>query len=164
MFSRRLTDNSDQSTPLFDDHDVYNANIWDTAGLPKYRDIYPFMIREADAIVFVYDITRRESFEELDSLWEVVKEADAKTQFILVGNKLDLDKREVEFKEGSKYAAQHSMAFHEMSAKDDTNVSNVFDDLIVHLAKPVEKNIEFVRKRRPRKWYRRGIFRSNLCC
>ena len=126
---------------------MYNAYIWDTPGCQIYRMISPSLVRDADAIVFVYDITRRESFEELDGLWDSVKGADAKSQLVLIANKLDLvsDKldsykkaeknncnptRKVSFEEGVKYAMKHGMSFYEVSAKSDLNVYQVFDTLI----------------------------------
>lgn len=53
---------------------VYNntqllLDIWDTAGQEKYRALTKFFYKEAIICVLVYDITRRESFDELKGYW-----------------------------------------------------------------------------------------------
>ncbi len=43
--------------------------IWDTAGEKKYRDLAKVFLKNASAVILVYDITRRNSFEELKNYW-----------------------------------------------------------------------------------------------
>ena len=43
--------------------------IWDTAGEKKYRDLAKVFLKNASAVILVYDITRRDSFEELKNYW-----------------------------------------------------------------------------------------------
>ena len=43
--------------------------IWDTAGQEKYRSLAKVFYKDASVCVLVYDITRRESFEELSNFW-----------------------------------------------------------------------------------------------
>ena len=44
-------------------------DIWDTAGQEKYRKLITFYYLDADCIVLGYDITRKESFENIKSYW-----------------------------------------------------------------------------------------------
>jgi len=44
-------------------------DIWDTAGQEKFRSISKIFYRDANAVIFVYDITSRNSFEELKNYW-----------------------------------------------------------------------------------------------
>lgn len=44
-------------------------DIWDTAGQEKYRALTKIFYKDASIAVLVYDITRRESFEELKKYW-----------------------------------------------------------------------------------------------
>ena len=39
--------------------------IWDTAGQEKYRSLTKIFYKDAGAAILVYDITRKESFEEI---------------------------------------------------------------------------------------------------
>ncbi len=53
----------------FTQNDGRSANvkmqIWDTAGQERFRPIVTSYYRGANAVILVYDITNRESFEEL---------------------------------------------------------------------------------------------------
>ena len=43
--------------------------IWDTAGQEKYRSLTKIFYKDAGVAVLVYDITRKESFEEIQKYW-----------------------------------------------------------------------------------------------
>jgi len=68
--------------------------IWDTAGQERFHSITNNFFHNADGILFVYDITSRQSFNGV-KVW--IKEAEEFGDFykrILIGNKCDLnDKR-----------------------------------------------------------------------
>jgi len=49
--------------------DVVKLQIWDTAGQERFRTITGAYYKGAHAIILVYDITRRESFEDIDAFW-----------------------------------------------------------------------------------------------
>jgi hypothetical protein len=74
---------------------------WDTAGQERFRTITSSYYRGAHGIIIVYDITDRESFENVKTwLNEIDRYACENVNKLLVGNKSDLDsKRQVEFAE-----------------------------------------------------------------
>jgi small GTP-binding protein len=43
--------------------------IWDTAGQERYRSMAKIFYKDANAVIFVFDITRRNSFEEIKNYW-----------------------------------------------------------------------------------------------
>ena len=43
--------------------------IWDTAGQEKYRSLAKVFYKNAAICILVYDITRKESFDELKNYW-----------------------------------------------------------------------------------------------
>ena len=87
-------------------------------------------------IVLVYDVTKRETFENLN-MWN--KEIDINTDGapvvrVLVGNKIDeSDKRQVSRKEGEGWAHEHSMLFIESSAKTRVGIQQVFNECIMQI-------------------------------
>lgn len=105
--------------------------IWDTAGQERYNSLMPMYYRGAQAALIVYDITSQKSFERARA-WvkELSIEKPADFVKILVGNKADLEKdREVLFERALEYAKQHNLSFYETSAKDGTNIENIFNEL-----------------------------------
>ena len=44
-------------------------DIWDTAGQEKYRALTKFFYKDALIAILVFDITRRDSFEEIKNYW-----------------------------------------------------------------------------------------------
>ena len=99
----------------------------DTAGQEKYNSIAANLIRNAEGIIVMYDITKYETFESISKWIESIKEIKGNDfpsfPFILVGNKCDLgEEREVEIEEGKEKAETYGFRFFETSNKDGTNV------------------------------------------
>lgn len=73
--------------------DEYDAKmmIWDTAGQERFRTMIASYYRNANGIIFVFDVTDEHSFDRLCNYWvpEAQKYSGAQ-QFLLVGNKVDL--------------------------------------------------------------------------
>ena len=58
-------------TMTFDEYEGKSIKfeIWDTAGQEKYRSLTKIFYKDAGAAILVYDITRKESFEEIQKYW-----------------------------------------------------------------------------------------------
>ncbi len=88
-------------------------------------------IQNLTCVIFVYDITDKESFENVPKYLEnFQKKNNNKLVYkVLVGNKSDEDgnkERKVEKEEGIKFAEDHHMLFFETSAKYNKNVKEIF--------------------------------------
>ncbi len=105
--------------------------IWDTAGQERFKNITASYYRGGNGVLVVYDITDRESFENLNSwLIEIEKNANKNVFKILIGNKCDLeDKRKVTYQEGKDFADSNGMKFLETSAKTAAKVEEAFQQL-----------------------------------
>ena len=99
--------------------------------------------RGATAIIWVYDITRKESYRVLETWLDIVKNnVDENMTLVLVGNKCDLDKdRKIEYEEGQKLAEEYGMLFYETSAKDDINIGKLFNDVASILKNKADDNL-----------------------
>lgn len=105
--------------------------MWDTAGQERFRTITSSYYRGSNAIVIVYDITNRDSFNNV-RFWdkEVGRLANADVYKVLIGNKSDIEERRaVSVEEGQALARELEMEFFETSAKMDTNVSELFNNV-----------------------------------
>ena len=77
----------------------------------------------------VYDITNRESFNNINTWIDDCKSQSPKTVFfVLVGNKIDLEnEREVTYEEAEKYSKDYDFFdFYETSARTGINTQKVF--------------------------------------
>ena len=111
--------------------------IWDTAGQERFKNITASYYKGGNGVLVVYDITDRESFENLNSwLIEIEKNANKNVYKLLIGNKCDLEeKRKVSYQEGKDFAASNGMQFIETSAKADTKVKDAFELLTQEIIK-----------------------------
>jgi small GTP-binding protein len=75
--------------------------IWDTAGQERYRSLIPTYLKNADCVIFVFDITNGKSLKNLGEWYRVFKE-NKEAPGILVGNKMDLLKGKCEEREEQK--------------------------------------------------------------
>ena len=113
------------------------VQIWDTAGMERYRSITSAYYKGAKGVIIVYDICREKSFENVDKWIEDFKsKADEDAVILLIGNKNDLDdKREVNKEEAELKAQKNKFAFMETSAKDNNNVDKAFETLFKEIVK-----------------------------
>ena len=49
--------------------DVVKLQIWDTAGQERFRTITGAYYKGAHAIIIVYDITKQDSFDDINLFW-----------------------------------------------------------------------------------------------
>ncbi|KAI7900334.1 GTPase Ypt3 [Cokeromyces recurvatus] len=132
------------------------VQIWDTAGQERYRSITKRYYRGSVGACLVYDITKRESYDNISRWLNEFKmnEAHPDSVIMLIGNKSDLqDKRTVTQEEAMNYAKEHGLLFMETSALESTNVelafdsvvNNVFDKLSGKIATMDDKRAEIMR-------------------
>ncbi len=94
--------------------------------------------RGAAAAILVYDITRAASYDTLRK-WVRELQANGPADIVMavVGNKCDLaDQRQVKAADAEAYAAAMDAQFTEASAKQDTNISDVFASIAQRLPPP----------------------------
>ncbi|XP_059580219.1 ras-related protein Rab-12 isoform X1 [Alligator mississippiensis] len=115
-----------------------SASKWDTAGQERFNSITSAYYRSAKGIILVYDITKKETFDDLPKWMKMIdKYASEDAELLLVGNKLDCEvDREITRQQGEKFAQQITgMRFCEASAKDNFNVDEIFLKLVDDILK-----------------------------
>ena len=119
----------------------YRIQIWDTAGQENFRSITRAYYKNSACALVVYDISKRETFNNVSDWIEDCRNQSPKTIYmILVGNKSDLeDKREVTKEEGKELADKYGLEFYETSAKTGENVEELFYNSAEEIAKKISQ-------------------------
>ncbi|KAJ8398406.1 hypothetical protein AAFF_G00426610 [Aldrovandia affinis] len=115
------------------------AQIWDTAGLERYRAITSAYYRGAVGALLVYDIAKHLTYESVERwLKELYDHADPNIVVMLVGNKSDLASlRSVPTEEAKDFAERKGLLFMETSALESTNVESAFHNVLAEIHKKV---------------------------
>ncbi|KAK3598664.1 hypothetical protein CHS0354_020425 [Potamilus streckersoni] len=110
------------------DGKTIKLQIMDTAGQERFRTITSSYYTGADGIIVVYDITDKESFNNVKKwLQEIDRYACENVKKLLVGNKCDLTtEKVVDYTTAKEFADQLGIPFLETSAKNATNVEQAF--------------------------------------
>ena len=99
----------------------YKLILKDSSGQEKYKSVTKNFIRNTDGVLFIYDISNQESFDDLKTWYEFYKEENEKVIGLLIGNKCDYE-RKVNIEEAKKFAEEHGLKYLETSAKLDKNL------------------------------------------
>ena len=112
-----------------DDENSIKFQIWDTAGQERFRSLAKIFYQNAVAVILVYDITVRETFEQLQKYWIKEIEENAPTDIILAlaANKSDMYENElVDLNEGKELARQLNAIFKSTSALNSKGIDDLF--------------------------------------
>lgn len=129
------------------DGKLVRVQLWDTAGQEKYRSIAKAYFRGADAIIFVFDITCRESFFRLEMWLNDLRKSTYQVSdlpLIILGNKLDMEgKRVISYEEAKEYSDRLDIPYYETSARTGFGVTEAFNSIVnravVYKGKKIQK-------------------------
>lgn len=116
-------------------------DILDTAGQEEYSAMRDQYMRTGEGFLCVFAVNNRKSFEDIAQYREQikrVKDAD-EVPMVLVGNKCDLPKRDVNTGEATDLAKTYNIPFQETSAKTRQGVDDAFYTLVREIRKDKEK-------------------------
>ena len=125
---------------------IVKLQLWDTAGQERFRTITHSYYRGSHAVMLVFDITNRESFENVRTwVGDVRKYGSEGLPMVLVGNKCDCEsQRVVSDEEAEALAESLSCSYVRASAKENKNVDTAFesivDDCVAEKLRNIEKN------------------------
>ena len=118
-------------------------SIWDTAGQEKYKAVNRSYYWGSDACFLIFDLTSKQSFDNLDGWYKEFCENSEKSSqdnIVILGNKSDLDKREVNDKDINEFIDEKNLKYFETSAKDGKNINEFFKYIMEKLLKQYKKN------------------------
>lgn len=108
--------------------DVIKFLVYDLAGQEFFKRVRHDYYKGANCAFIVYDVTRRNTFEEAINFWfKDARQELGDIPFVLIGNKMDLEEiREVSIEEGLEMAQKLKTSFIETSALHNINVQDTF--------------------------------------
>ena len=118
-------------------------NIFDTCGQERYHSLAKNFLNNSDGIIFVFDLTNGTTFDGIKRWLITCDEQIQGFQKILVGNKLDLENREVDKERIEKFCQEKNLKYFETSARNNINVERIFKEiakLILNSKQKIEKS------------------------
>ena len=110
-----------------------DISITDTAGQERFRSITKMFYKGADGILVGFDLTDRNTFEQVNYWISQIEENSSKDypiSLVLFGNKCDnVENIKVSEEDIEKLKEKYKLTFYKTSAKDGTNVQNAFQHL-----------------------------------
>ena len=117
---------------ICDNGKTLKFEIWDTAGQERYRSLTKMFYKDANAAVLVYDITRKDSFEELQNYWsQQIKESSPPNIILAIAaNKSDLINQEaVEEEKAREFANELGAIFVSTTATTVESINELFIEI-----------------------------------
>lgn len=142
-----------------------NLQLWDTAGQERFRSLIPNYTRDSFMAVVLFDVTKRETFDRIDSWIEefVLKNNNGDSiNLLIVGNKTDLlpdaaEERDPSRKEAEEKARKYNAQYIETSSVTPNGIkdlSNAIQSAVEKYSIPEQKIPEFsVEVEQPRRWF-----------
>jgi len=108
--------------------------IWDLAGQAQFTRVRQTYLKNSEAGLLIFDVTRRETFDKIKKWHEDILKDSKNTSLILIGNKIDLlDQRVVKREEAEALAKELGLSYFETSAKDGIGVNDAFKMLALQM-------------------------------
>ena len=117
----------------------FTLQIWDLAGQSRFKWVRHEFYKAAKGIVYVFDLTRRDTFDHIYRWKTEIEKAIKNFSSILVGNKHDLINSEYKIIENEESENLRkkigACAYYKTSAKIGTRVEEIFTTLVSYLHK-----------------------------
>eukprot|EP01121_Diplochlamys_sp_Union-15-3_P011870 TRINITY_DN3480_c0_g1_i2.p1 TRINITY_DN3480_c0_g1~~TRINITY_DN3480_c0_g1_i2.p1 ORF type:complete len:207 (-),score=41.17 TRINITY_DN3480_c0_g1_i2:47-628(-) len=119
------------------DNESCMLDILDTAGQEEYSAMRDQYIRTGQGFLIVYSVAAKSSFEAVTNFREQILRVKDEDDYpmIILGNKCDLESREVTVQEGQDLAKSVHCPFLETSAKARINVEEAFYEVVREIKK-----------------------------
>ena len=119
----------------------FRLDIWDTAGEERYRALTKVFFVDSQICIFVFDITKKHTFEDIQNFWvkELENVSNKNIVFGLVGNKCDLsENEEIVDSEIIAYSQTINAQYFKVSALAGVGINELFEDLTKSFSELVE--------------------------
>ena len=134
------------------DKEQFYVKITDTLGQERFLSIGQQYIRKADGILLFFDVTKEESFKNVDNWISKIRENNEDCDIILLANKIDeSDKRKVSKKEAKEKAENYKIKYYECCCLNGLNLYEILNEIILagyRNYKKKENDEDFIKQRK----------------
>ena len=128
-------DSQSKIIKIFDEN--YKLTIWDTAGQERFRSITRNYYKNADGVFLIYDVNDSENYDNITKWVNDIKEnntsVDNKITIFLLGNKIDLNQRKIDYARAEQMAKTLEVKYFEISCKLNININEVVDRMVLEV-------------------------------
>ena len=115
--------------------------IWDTCGSERFKSLTSSFIKTCSAFILIFDLTRKNTFHNIDHWIKIIKENTSPKFMILIGNKSDLiNERNIDKEIILDYCEKNLFNYMEISAKNNLNIEKLFKEVAYQLYNDIKKS------------------------
>ena len=115
--------------------------IWDTCGSERFKSLTSSFIKTCSAFILIFDLTRKNTFHNIDHWIKIIKENTSPKFMILIGNKSDLiNERNIDKEIILDYCEKNLFNYMEISAKNNLNIEKLFKEVAHQLYNDIKKS------------------------
>lgn len=114
---------------------LIQIQLWDACGNDDFARYTPNLFNSTMLVIYVYSIIDRQSFDDLEKWYNIVRERAAGCIQYLIGNKVDQEeKRTVKKEEGETFKNQYNLNyFLEASAVNGFNIIDLINRMAIDI-------------------------------
>jgi len=116
--------------------------LWDIAGQKKFQRMRKHFYSGSNGVILVFDLTRMNTFKNISATFQDIKRSlihGEKISGFIIGNKNDLESREVNREDAENLAQKLNLGYIETSALTGENVEEAFYNIAETLYKITKK-------------------------
>jgi len=112
----------------------FRLYFWDLGGQHDKLFSNEYYFVQAVGAFIVYDVTNKDSFDNIDFWISKLKELSGEIPFIIIGNKIDKkDERLVSLEDAKEKSDSYKVQYMETSAKSNKNIDRAFESLSIQI-------------------------------
>ena len=118
--------------------------LWDTAGEERFKAAALKIVRNAQGVVLVFDVTNEKSFKNITDWLETIKDNFKNPSIVLFGNKVDIDqsKWKVSEEQAEELAKKMNLTYFATSAKTKQGLDEGFSYIANEIYEKIEAKPE----------------------
>ena len=115
----------------------YTINLWDTIGQERFRSLTKVFFKNSDIVIFVFDITQKQSFDDLEYWFKIIEEELGNAPIKgLAANKQDLfEYQKVDDDTIQMFADKKGIKFEYTTAFSPNNFNKLLEQLLIEYLK-----------------------------